>query len=223
MRWSVAFLWPAITRKFQDLKSGLRLPLSRATPRISQSGSLKLKSERKTEFTWATQEVLVEAKSYQPNRINVDLSEPHSISGSLGSLEIDAELADLSVLFKPNLQLSLGSLEALFKNLTLSFKGLPDAEVETMSARLDASPNTEKNYQVIAQIENLNLSNLMIGHRQGLSNSPKYFALCRSRTVSPFRSPGDCQWHASAASAALARSAHKLRRNVCFVKRQIGA
>jgi HAMP domain-containing protein len=105
----------------------------------------------------------VEAKSYQPNRINVDLSKPHSISGSLGSLEIDAELADLSVLFKPNLQLSLGSLEALFKNLTLSFKGLSDVEVETMSARLDASPNTEKNYQVIAQIEKLNLSNLMIG------------------------------------------------------------
>jgi HAMP domain-containing protein len=66
-------------------------------------------------------------------------------------------------LFKPNLQLSLGSLEALFKNLTLSFKGLPDVEVETMSAQLDASPNTEKNYQVIAQIEKLNLSNLMIG------------------------------------------------------------
>jgi len=32
-----------------------------------------------------------------------------------------------------------------------------------MSARLDASPNTENNYQVIAQIEKLNLSNLMIG------------------------------------------------------------
>ena len=32
-----------------------------------------------------------------------------------------------------------------------------------MSAQLDASPNTEKNYQVIAQIEQLNLSNLMIG------------------------------------------------------------
>ena len=105
----------------------------------------------------------MEAKSYQPNRINVDLSKPHSISGSLGSLEIDAELADLSVLFKPNLQLSLGSLEALFKNLALSFEGLPDAEVETMSARLDASPNTEKNYQLTAQIENLDLSNILVG------------------------------------------------------------
>ena len=132
-------------------------------PKNFTIGITEIEIGAKDRFTWATQEVLVEAKSYQPNRINVDLSEPHSISGSLGSLEIDAELADLSVLFKPNLQLSLGSLEALFKNLTLSFKGLPDAEVETMSARLDASPNTEKNYQVIAQIENLNLSNLMIG------------------------------------------------------------
>ena len=132
-------------------------------PKNFTIGITEIEIGAKDKFTWATQEVLVEAKSYQPNRINVDLSEPHSISGALGSLEIDAELADLSVLFKPNLQLSLGSLEALFKNLTLSFKGLPDVEVETMSARLDASPNTEKNYQVIAQIEKLNLSNLMIG------------------------------------------------------------
>ena len=132
-------------------------------PKNFTIGITEIEIGAKDRFSWATQEVLVEAKSYQPNRINVDLSEPHSISGSLGSLEIDAELADLSVFFKPNLQLSLGSVEALFKNLTLSFKELPDAEVETMSARLGASPNTEKNYQVIAQIENLNMSNLMLG------------------------------------------------------------
>ena len=132
-------------------------------PKNFTIGITEIEMGAKDRFTWATQEVLVEAKSYQPNRINVDLSKPHSISGSLGSLEIDAELADLSVLFKPNLQLSLGSLEALFKNLTLSFEGLPDAEVETMSARLDASPNTEKNYQLTAQIENLDLSNILVG------------------------------------------------------------
>ena len=132
-------------------------------PKNFTIGITEIEIGAKDRFTWATQEILVEAKSYQPNRINVDLSKPHSISGSLGSLEIDAELADLSVLFKPNLQLSLGSLEALFTNLTLSFKGLPDVEVETMSTQLDASPNTGKNYQVFAQIEKLNLSNLMIG------------------------------------------------------------
>ena len=132
-------------------------------PKNFTIGITEIELGAKDSFTWATQEVLVEAKSYQPNRINVDLSKPHSISGSLGSLEIDAELADLSVLFKPNLQLSLGSLEALFKNLALSFEGLPDAEVETMSARLDASPNTEKNYQLTAQIENLDLSNILVG------------------------------------------------------------
>ena len=132
-------------------------------PKNFTIGITEIELGAKDRFTWATQEVLVEAKSYQPNRINVDLSKPHSISGSLGSLEIDAELADLSVLFKPNLQLSLGSLEALFKNLTLSFEGLPDAEIETMSARLDASPNTEKNYQLTAQIENLDLSNILVG------------------------------------------------------------
>ena len=105
-------------------------------------GITEIEIGAKDRLTWATQEVLVEAKSYQPNKINLDLSEPHRISGSLGSLEIDAKLADLSVFFKPNLQLSLGSVEALFKDLSLSFEGLPDAKVETMSARLGASPNT---------------------------------------------------------------------------------
>jgi hypothetical protein len=81
-------------------------------------GITEIEIGAKDRLTWATQEVLVEAKSYQPNKINLDLSEPHRISGSLGSLEIDAELADLSVLFKPNLQLSLGSVEALFKDLS---------------------------------------------------------------------------------------------------------
>ena len=132
-------------------------------PQSFSIGITEIEIGTKDSFTWATQEVLVEAKSYQPNRINLDLSDPHSISGSIGSLEIDAELADLSVLFKPNLQLSLGNLEALFKNLVLSFDGLADAEIETMSARIDASANTEKSYQVTAQIENLDLSNILVG------------------------------------------------------------
>ena len=126
-------------------------------------GITEIEIGAKDRFTWATQEVLVEAKSYQPNRINVDLSDPHSISGSIGSLGIDAELADLSVFFKPNLQLSLGNLDANFQNVILSFEGITGAEIETMSAHVSASPNTETNYQVTAQIQNLNLSNMLVG------------------------------------------------------------
>ena len=96
-------------------------------PQSFSIGITEIEIGTKDSFTWATQEVLVEAKSYQPNRINLDLSDPHSISGSIGSLEINTELADLSVFFKPNLQLSLGNLEALFKNLVLITKcqGVP--------------------------------------------------------------------------------------------------
>ncbi|MDB4169444.1 DUF2125 domain-containing protein [Planktomarina sp.] len=132
-------------------------------PQSFSIGITEIEIGTKDSFTWATQEILVEAKSYQPNRINLDLSDPHSISGSIGSLEINTELADLSVFFKPNLQLSLGNLEALFKNLVLSFDGLADAKIETMSARIDASPNTEKNYRLTAQIENLDLSDILVG------------------------------------------------------------
>lgn len=38
-------------------------------------GITEIEIGAKDRFTWATQEVLVEAKSYQPNRINVDLSD----------------------------------------------------------------------------------------------------------------------------------------------------
>ena len=132
-------------------------------PKNFAIGITEIEIGAKDRFTWATQEVLVEAKSYQPNRINVDLSDPHSISGSIGSLGIDAELADLSVFFKPNLQLSLGNLDANFQNVILSFEGITGAEIETMSAHISASPNTETNYQVTAQIQNLNLSNMLVG------------------------------------------------------------
>ena len=132
-------------------------------PKNFAIGITEIEIGAKDRFTWATQEVLVEAKSYQPNRINVDLSDPHSISGSIGSLGIDAELADLSVFFKPNLQLSLGNLDANFQNVILSFEGITGAEIETMSAHVSASPNTETNYQVTAQIQNLNLSNMLVG------------------------------------------------------------
>jgi len=126
-------------------------------------GITEIEIGAKDRFTWATQEVLVEAKSYQPNKINVDLSDAHSISGSIGSLGIDAELADLSIFFKPNLQLSLGNLDANFQNVILSFEGLTGAEIETMFAHVSASPNTARSYQVTAQIQNLNLSNVLVG------------------------------------------------------------
>ena len=131
-------------------------------PQSFSIGITEIEIGTKDSFSWATQEVLVEAKSYQPNRINLDLSDPHSISGSIGSLEVDAQLAGLSVFFKPNLQLSLGNLEAHFQNVILFFEGLPGAEIEKMSAHVDASPNTEKSYQVTAQIENLDLSNILV-------------------------------------------------------------
>jgi hypothetical protein len=132
-------------------------------PQNFSIGITEIEIGTKDKFTWATQEVLVEAKSYQPNKITLDLSDPHSISGSIGLLEIDAEIANLSVFFKPNLQLSLGNLEAVFRNLILSFEGLPGAEIETATALVNASPNTEKNYQVTAEIANLDLTNVLAG------------------------------------------------------------
>ena len=45
---NAAFLWPVKTRKFQGLRLNLKLPPLRATPKISHSGSRKLKLGLKT-------------------------------------------------------------------------------------------------------------------------------------------------------------------------------
>jgi hypothetical protein len=114
-------------------------------------------------FTWATEEIILKAKSYKPNRVSFDLSGPHSVSGSIGSFEIGSEIADLSVLLKPNLQLSLGSIEGFFKNLKFSIAERLRAEIETVSVKVDAVPGTEKSYQVIAEMDNLDLSGMLDG------------------------------------------------------------
>ena len=132
-------------------------------PQNFSIGIAEVEIGNKGSFTWATEEITLKAKSYQPNRVSLDLSEPHSVSGSIGSFGIDSEIADLSVLLKPNLQLSLGSIEAFFKILKFSIAERLSAEIETVSVRVEASPDKEKSYQVIAKMDNLDLSEMLVG------------------------------------------------------------
>tara|TARA_B110000503_G_C7161520_1_gene419888 strand:+ start:3104 stop:4087 length:984 start_codon:yes stop_codon:yes gene_type:complete len=131
-------------------------------PQNFSIGITEVEMGNKDSFTWATEEIILKAKSYQPNRVSLDLSEPHSVSGSIGAFEIDSEIADLSVLLKPNLQLSLGSIEGFFKILKFSIAERLSAEIETVSFRVDAFPGTEKSYKVIAEMDNLDLSEMLV-------------------------------------------------------------
>ncbi|MDC1480927.1 DUF2125 domain-containing protein [Ascidiaceihabitans sp.] len=116
----------------------------------------------KGSFKWATKEINLEAKSYQPNKINLDVSKPHSISSPFGSFEVDANVANLIIFFQPNFQLSLGNLEGLFKDISVSFDGLPDTRIDTVSARVEASQSDETSYNVSAEIEGFDLSEIFV-------------------------------------------------------------
>ena len=117
----------------------------------------------KDSVTWATPQVFFEAKSYLPNEVNLDLSQPHSISGAIGSLEIDARIANLIFLFQPNMQLSLGKLDALFEDVSFSFEGQLTTNINRVFARVEASPKDDNTYLLNANIENFDLSNLIVG------------------------------------------------------------
>ena len=116
----------------------------------------------KSSFKWATKEVNLEAKSYLPNKINLDISEPHSISGPFGSIEVDANVANLVILFQPNFQLSLGNLDGLFENIILSPSGLPDTKIDTVSARVEASQSDKTSYSLSAEIKGFDLSDILV-------------------------------------------------------------
>ena len=116
----------------------------------------------KGSFKWATKEVNLEAKSYLPNKINLDISEPHSISGPFGSIEVDANVANLVILFQPNFQLSLGNLDGLFENIILSPSGLPDTKIDTVSARVEASQSDKTSYSLSAEIKGFDLSDILV-------------------------------------------------------------
>ena len=116
----------------------------------------------KGSFKWATKEANLEAKSYLPNKISLDISKPHSISGPFGSFEVDANVANLVILFQPNFQLSLGNLDGLFENIILSFGGLPDTRIDMVSTRVEASPIDKTSYSLSAKIKGFDLSDILV-------------------------------------------------------------
>ena len=101
-------------------------------------------------FKWATEGV------------NLDISKPHSISGPFGSFEVDANVANLAILFQPNFQLSLGNLDGLFEDIILSFSGLPDTRIDTVSARIETSQSDKTSYNVNAEIKGFDLSDILV-------------------------------------------------------------
>lgn len=116
----------------------------------------------KTSFKWATKEVNLEAKSYLPNKINLDISEPHSFTTPFGSLEVHANVANLGVFFQPNFQLALGHLEGIFESVSVSFSGLANTRIDTVSTKVEASRHDNNSYSIIAKIKDFDLSNVLV-------------------------------------------------------------
>ena len=127
----------------------------------------------KGNFEWATKNLNLKAKSYLPNKISLDISKPHSISGPFGSFEVNANVANLVIFFQPNFQLSLGNLDGLFQNISLSFDGLPDARIDTISARVEASRSDKTSYNLSTEIKGFDLSDILVDLKSDYQYIPK--------------------------------------------------
>ena len=114
-------------------------------------------------FIWKTQGVSLEAKSYLPNEITLELSEPHRISGSLGELDIDAAHAEITALFQPNWRLALGNISLSFNDLKIASINQWGASIGIVLASVKSLPDNTKAYQLSAELKKLNLSDVIVG------------------------------------------------------------
>lgn len=132
-------------------------------PQRFSVGVSDIEVETRNSFIWKTQEVILEAKSYSPNEVSLDLSEPHRISGSLGLLNMDAGNAKLTALFQPNWQLALGNINLIFEDLRISYESHWDASIGKASASLKSFPDNTRAYQLNIELEDFNLSDVFDG------------------------------------------------------------
>ena len=132
-------------------------------PQKFSVGVSDIEVKTRNSFMWKTQEVILEAKSYSPNEVSVNLSEPHRISGSLGSLNMDAGNAKLTALFQPNWQLALGNINLIFEDLRIAYESHWDASIGKASASLKSFPDNTKAYQLNIELEDFNLSDVFEG------------------------------------------------------------
>ena len=132
-------------------------------PQRFSVGVSEIEVETRNSFIWKTQEVILKAKSYSPNEVSLDLSEPHRISGSLGLLNMDAGNAKLTALFQPNWQLALGNINLIFEDLRIAYESHWDASIGKASARLKSFPDNTRAYQLNIELEDFNLSDVFAG------------------------------------------------------------
>ncbi len=117
----------------------------------------------KNGFIWKTQGLILDAKSYLPNEVTLEMSEPHRISGSLGELDIDVGHAEIIALFQPNWRLALGNINLSFKSLRIASANQWNVNIGTVLASVKALPDNSNAYQISAELLNFNLSDVIVG------------------------------------------------------------
>lgn len=112
-------------------------------------------------LTWVTEGVTADAKSYAPNAITLDLSQAHRLSGTLGTIDIDAAQAAITLLVQPNLRLPLGHLTIEASALNLTAPNSWRAHITALLASFAPHPQTPQTYQISANVQALDLSDVL--------------------------------------------------------------
>ena len=149
--------------QFLGLSAQFEMASVTGYPQRFTVGLSDIEIETENIFIWKTQGVSLEAKSYLPNKITLELSEPHRISGSLGELDIDAAHAEITALFQPNWRLALGNISLSFNDLKIASANQWGASIGTVLASVKSFPDNSNAYQLSAELKNLNLSDVIVG------------------------------------------------------------
>lgn len=114
-------------------------------------------------FRWQSDALNLSAASFAPNRIAVDLSEPHQFTGRFGSIRVESAQAEALVLLRRNLRLSLDTASVAFASLQMSGAEGGAVALEALSLQLRADAEYPQRLAFSAALAGLDLAALYPG------------------------------------------------------------
>lgn len=115
-------------------------------------------------ITWATPLARLVMASYDPSRIDIDLSQPHAIGGSWGEFALTTEGARIIALLNPDAQFALADLRFALESPALLKEGKAFSRAEKIIAVSTLNGAEGPNvFQVETEFTGVDLANLIEG------------------------------------------------------------
>lgn len=110
---------------------------------------------------WSTQAAKIEADATRPNRLFLDLSQPHRLAGDFGALTLDTAQAGLMVLFAPSWNLPVADVQFAAQDMRLTGRDMPDLALAAIAARITDRGSMEPVYDATIDVDQLDMTGVM--------------------------------------------------------------